>query len=142
MTLQYPSYRQVVIDTTAARPLAEFYRQLLGLHYRPGHEPPPAGQPDPFGETWLVLLDERGHRIAIQQVPALPQATWPEGPRPQQMHLDFRVDDTADLDRHGERALALGAQLLEDRADDPDEPLRIYADLAGHPFCLFVGQEE
>ena len=26
-----------------------------------------------------------------------------------------------------------------DRSDDPDEPLRVYADLAGHPFCVFVG---
>jgi Glyoxalase-like domain len=35
-------------------------------------------------------------------------------------------------------ALALGARLLQDRSDDPHEPLRVYADLAGHPFCIFV----
>jgi hypothetical protein len=38
-----------------------------------------------------------------------------------------------------ERALALGARLIEDRSDDPEEPLRVYADPAGHPFCIFVG---
>lgn len=43
----YPTLRQVVLDTTDARGLAEFYRQLLGLEYRPGDEPPPAGAPDP-----------------------------------------------------------------------------------------------
>jgi hypothetical protein len=25
------------------------------------------------------------------------------------------------------------------QADDPEEPLRVYADPAGHPFCIFVG---
>jgi hypothetical protein len=36
------------------------------------------------------------------------------------------------------RALDLGARLLRDRSDDPEEPLRVYADPAGHPFCIFV----
>jgi len=27
---------------------------------------------------------------------------------------------------------------LFDRSDDPDEPLFVFADPAGHPFCLFV----
>ena len=31
------------------------------------------------------------------------------------------------------------AELLLDRADDPDEPLYVFADPAGHPFCIFVG---
>lgn len=30
------------------------------------------------------------------------------------------------------------ARLLLDRADDVEEPLRVYADPAGHPFCIFV----
>ena len=29
------------------------------------------------------------------------------------------------------------ARLLQDRSDDPEEPLRVYADLSGHPFCIF-----
>ena len=32
----FPEFRQVVLDSTDARALAEFYRQLLGLAYRPG----------------------------------------------------------------------------------------------------------
>ena len=36
--------------------------------------------------------------------------------------------------------LALGARLLYDRSDDPEEPLYVYADPAGHPFCVFVAE--
>src|SRR5829696_7115145 len=57
MTAQqtYPQLLQVVLDTTDARGLAEFYRQLLGWRYRPGHE-----EPDPNGDDWLVLQDADG----------------------------------------------------------------------------------
>ena len=54
------------------------------------------------------------------------------------MHLDATVPTAADLDIWHERALALGARLLEDRSDDALEPLRVYADPAGHPFCLIA----
>ena len=40
------------------------------------------------------------------------------------------------MDAAHERAVALGARLLADRSDDPEEPLRVYADPAGHPFCI------
>jgi catechol 2,3-dioxygenase-like lactoylglutathione lyase family enzyme len=136
---RFPTLRQVVLDGTDVRVLAEFYRRLLGFRYRPGDEPPAAGEPDPQGEDWLVLRDPAGGvQVAFQQVASLPAATWPEGPVPQQLHLDLSVPTTTDLDRQHERALALGARLLEDHADDPEEPLRVYADPAGHPFCIFV----
>jgi catechol 2,3-dioxygenase-like lactoylglutathione lyase family enzyme len=135
----FPKLLQVVLDTTDARRLGEFYRQLLGLRYRPGDEPPPPGEPDPAGEDWLVLRDADGtNRVAFQQVAELPEATWPEGPHPQMLHLDLTVTSVDDLDAQGSRALELGAKLLRDRTDDPEEPLRVYADPAGHPFCIFV----
>ena len=134
-----PFLRQVVLDTTDARALAEFYRALLGFRYRPGDEPPPAGAPDPRGADWLVLVDPlSGCSVAFQQVPSLPPATWPEGAVPQQLHLDLTVETVEALHRQHTRAIELGARLLLDRADDPGEPLRVYADPAGHPFCLFV----
>ncbi len=130
----YPVLCQTVLDTMDVRALAEFYRELLGLRYRPGDE-----EPDPDGDDWLVLRDADGtNRLAFQQVPELPEATWPEGPRPQQLHLDLTVPDVATLDEQHERVLALGGRLLLDRSEDPEEPLRVYADLAGHPFCIFV----
>ena len=135
----FPAFRQVVLDSTNARALAEFYRQLLGLTYRPGDEPPPGGEPDPQGQDWLVLHDPVGPtRMAFQQVPDLPEVTWPGGPVPQQLHMDLTVPTAADLDAQHDRALALGARLLYDRSGDPEEPLRVYADPAGHPFCIFV----
>ncbi len=135
----FPELLQVVLDCTDARVLAEFYRQLLGLQYRPGDEPPAAGQLDSAGHDWLVLRDCTGtNRLAFQQVRHLSEVTWPEGPIPQQLHLDLTVPTVQDLDAQHERALALGATMLRDRSNDPEEPLRVYADPAGHPFCIFV----
>jgi catechol 2,3-dioxygenase-like lactoylglutathione lyase family enzyme len=132
--------RQTVLDSTDVRTLAEFYRELLGLRYRPGDEPPAAGEPDQHGHDWLVLRDHDGvSRLAFQQVDVLPMATWPDNSKvPQQLHLDLTVPSAAELDRQHARALALGARLLHDRSDDPEEPLRVYADPSGHPFCIFV----
>lgn len=135
----FPVLRQVVLDTEDARGLAEFYRMLLGLAYSPGDEPPKQGQPDERGSDWLVLLNPPGAAgLAFQQVHAVRRATWPDDQVPQQLHLDMTVPTAADLDIQHERALRLGATLLADRSDDEQEPLRVYADPAGHPFCIFV----
>ena len=128
-----------MLDTTDARCLAEFYRRLLGYDYRAGDEPPPDGEPDTAGRDWLVLVDLRGQvRLAFQQVAELPLPTWPDEGVAQQLHLDLSVPTAHALVDQHERTLALGARLLEDRFDDPVEPLYVYADPAGHPFCIFV----
>jgi hypothetical protein len=125
-----------VLDTTDVRSLAEFYRQLLGLVYRPGDEPS-AGTAD--DADWLVLTDPAGTRVlAFQHVGQLARTTWPEHDVPQQLHLDMTVPDTATLRRQRDRAIALGAELRLDRTGDPDEPLYVLADPAGHTFCIFV----
>jgi hypothetical protein len=36
----YPVLVHTALDATDVRALAEFYRELLGLQYRPGDEPP------------------------------------------------------------------------------------------------------
>ncbi|QYG95740.1 VOC family protein [Iamia sp. SCSIO 61187] len=128
----------MVLDTTDARVLAEFYRQLLGYQYRAGDEPPPAEEPDPQGRDWLVLTGPGGQRLAFQQVDEVAEPTWPDAAVPQQLHLDMGVRTAEELRRQHDRALALGARLLRDRSDDPDEELYVYADPAGHPFCIFV----
>ena len=76
--------------------------------------------------------------LAVQQVPRLARPTWPEGAVPPQAHLDLTVATRAELDVQHERVLALGGRLLADRSEDDQEPLRVYADVAGHPFCIFV----
>jgi hypothetical protein len=58
---------------------------------------------------------------------------------PQMLHLDTVVATRDDLQIHRDRALALGATELLDRTDDQNEPLYVFADPAGHPFCIFVG---
>ncbi len=134
-----PSLRSVVLDTTDARGLAEFYRELLGYRYRPGDERPGVGEPDPAGADWLVLVAPDGQdRLAFQQVAQLPASTWPDSGVPQQLHLDLSVPSSGDLIAQHERIIGLGGRLLADRVDDPDEPLYVYADPSGHPFCVFV----
>ena len=134
---EYPRLLHTVLDATDVRRLAEFYRELLGLWYRPGDEPPADGSPD--DADWLVLVDSHGARkLAFQRVDSLPRTTWPEPGIPMQLHLDLTVPGAAELRRQRERAEALGAELVLDRTDDPGEPLYVFADLAGHPFCIFV----
>ena len=135
---EYPQLQTIVLDATDVRGLAEFYRKLLGLQYRPGDEPPADGSAD--DHDWLVLTNADGARqLAFQAVPALPRVTWPDASGvAQQLHLDLTVQDSEALELQRERALELGAEQLLDRADDPDEPLYVFADPAGHPFCIFV----
>ena len=136
----YPRILHTVLDTTDVRGLAEFYRELLGLRYRPGDEPPAGGAEEAEEPDWLVLTEADGtRRLAFQLVDRLEPTTWPDHTVPQQLHLDLSVPTVADLDEQHERALSLGARLLLDRYDDPEEPLYVYADPAGHPFCIFVG---
>jgi catechol 2,3-dioxygenase-like lactoylglutathione lyase family enzyme len=134
-----PRLRQVVLDTTDVRAAAEFWRQFLQLVYRRGHEPPPAGADDPAGREWLNLLTRDGEpALAFQQVDDLAPSTWPQDGVPQQLHLDLSVATPEELTQARERVLALGGRLLLDRFDDPEEPLYTFADLDGHPFCVFV----
>ncbi|WP_408899435.1 VOC family protein [Nocardioides sp. R1-1] len=133
----YPRLVQPVLDTTDVRGLAEFYRELFGLRYREGDEPP--ADPATDDADWLVLRDADGARqLAFQQVERLPRSTWPSAEVPMQLHLDFTVSSVEELHRHRARAEELGAELRLDRVDDPDEPLFVFADPAGHPFCIFV----
>jgi len=134
---EYPRLLHTVLDTTDVRGLAEFYRELLGLRYRPGDEPPAHGEADDV--DWLVLTDGTGaRRLAFQQVERLERTTWPTHDVPMQLHVDYTVPTVEELARHRERAESLGAEVLLDRSDDADEPLYVFADPSGHPFCIFV----
>jgi hypothetical protein len=70
-------------------------------------------------------------RLSFQHAPDHQPPRWPDPGFPQQVHLDLRlaVDDIEEAER---RVLALGARALP--SDEPG--FRIYADPAGHPFCL------
>lgn len=129
--MSFPRLRSVVLDTTDVPRLAEFYRLLLGWSY-------PAGF-DVEGVTdWLSIVGPAGERLSFQQVEALPATTWPDAEVPQQLHLDLLAETRADLEETHRRALDLGAVVRRDQVDDPEEPLRVYADPAGHTFCVFT----
>jgi catechol 2,3-dioxygenase-like lactoylglutathione lyase family enzyme len=137
-----PRLRQVVFDTIDARASAEFWRQLLGLVYQPGHEAPAPGEDDPAGRDWLNLQTPDGSScLAFQQIQELPRSTWPEPGVPQQLHLDLTVPSKSELDSAHSHVIALGGELRLDRSDDPEEALRVYVDPDGHPFCIFVSSD-
>lgn len=77
--------------------------------------------------------------VGVQHAPDHVPPDWPNG-TPQQVHLDLHVDDIAAA--HA-KAIALGARLLQP-ADDLAAPegYQVYADPAGHPFCLGWGQPD
>ena len=135
--MEYPRLLHTVLDTTDVRGLAEFYRELLGLQYRSGDEPPAEGSVD--DADWLVLVDADGTRVlAFQLVDRLERTTWPQHDVPMQLHVDYTVTSVEELELHRDRALSLGAHILLDRTYDKEEPLYVLADPSGHPFCIFV----
>jgi catechol 2,3-dioxygenase-like lactoylglutathione lyase family enzyme len=81
--------------------------------------------------SWLQLRSDGGPTLAFQRVEGYLPPQWPDGPVPQQLHLDFDVDD---LDEAEAQVLALGARRAQVQPGDPD--FRVYLDPAGHPFCL------
>jgi hypothetical protein len=131
-----PQLLHTVLDAVDVRGEAEFWRDLLGLAYRPGDEVPATGVDQ---ADWLVLTHPDGRRcLAIQQVEELTASRWPEPGQPSVSHLDTTVPSRTALDAVHERVLALGGELRLDRTDDAEEPLRAYASPAGHVFCVFV----
>lgn len=77
--------------------------------------------------------------MGVQRAPNHVPPEWPDG-NPQQVHLDLHVDDP---DAAHAKAIDLGARLLVD-ATEPTaaEGHRVYADPAGHPFCIGWGQPD
>jgi catechol 2,3-dioxygenase-like lactoylglutathione lyase family enzyme len=114
--------RNIVIGCSAPRALAAFYVELLGMKI--------------IREDWLVVArdEQSSPRLAFDEEAQYRPPRWPDPEHPQQLHLDFPVSD---LDGAEELALGLGATRLEDKGD-----YRIYADPAGHPFCLYPDPTE
>jgi catechol 2,3-dioxygenase-like lactoylglutathione lyase family enzyme len=112
----------IVIDCPDPSALARFYEQLLGWI---------RVQDD---GDWVVI-GEAADRVglAFTRAAGFRAPTWPEPEVQQQMHFDVRVDD---LDAAEAAAIGLGARRLPGGGDD----FRVFADPAGHPFCLCVMQ--
>jgi hypothetical protein len=69
--------------------------------------------------------------IGFQQVADFRPPAWPDGAVPMQMHLDFFVDDLGATEA---RVLAAGATRFDFQPNS--DHCFVYADPAGHPFCL------
>jgi catechol 2,3-dioxygenase-like lactoylglutathione lyase family enzyme len=113
----------LVIDCPDPSALALFYEDLLGLS-RLENSP-----------EFVLIGDSGGTVLAFQAVANYRPPRWPDPDAPQQLHVDVLVDD---LDAAESRVLPLGATLL----DGSDKPIgyRVYADPAGHPFCLVTAE--
>ncbi len=104
----------VVLDCPDPLALAEFYSALLG---------------DPItyaSEDWVVVsTSSQASGLAFQRAPDHRRPTWPDMSIPQQLHLDVMVEDVTAA---APLVVALGATRLA--GED------VFADPAGHPFCL------
>jgi catechol-2,3-dioxygenase len=106
----------VVFDCRDPHGLARFYSELLGL---------PVTRVD---GDWVDIGDGQA-RMSFQHAPDHQPPRWPDPAFPQQVHLDIRVSD---IDAAEATVLALGAM----RLPSTEPGFRVYADPAGHPFCL------
>jgi len=106
----------VVLDCRDPHGLARFYSELLGW---------PVTRVD---GDWVDIGNGQA-RLSFQHAPDHQPPRWPDPAFPQQLHLDIRVDDVAAAEA---TVLALGGT----RLPSTEPGFRVYADPAGHPFCL------
>lgn len=86
---------------------------------------------------WHSVRVDGEWRLGVQLAPNHIAPGWPDGTPEQQIHLDVWVDD---LEAAHEKATSLGARLLKPAGDrSAREGFQVYADPAGHPFCLCWG---
>lgn len=107
----------VTVNAPDAIALARFYAEITGGVAK--------------GDAhWALATGPRGD-IAFQQVDDFRPPVWPDGAVPMHLHLEFHVDD---LTATGARVLAAGATRFAFQPNS--DHCIVYADPAGHPFCL------
>ena len=86
-------------------------------------------------DDWHTVFVDGKPELAVQLAPNHVPPEWPDG-TPQQSHLDLWVED---VDAAHDEVMSLGAKCLkpaEDRPPEAADNYQVYADPAGHPFCL------
>ncbi|MGC5335058.1 VOC family protein [Micromonospora sp. DT62] len=114
----------ITLDCPDPLALAAFYQQATGLEPHPKSDAEFAG-----------LAGVEGMFIGFQRVADYRAPRWPDQTVPQQIHLDFAVED---LDGAEARLLELGAG--EPVYQPGEGRWRVFIDPAGHPFCLVRAQ--
>ncbi|MGW2659175.1 VOC family protein [Streptomyces sp. NPDC001478] len=116
------TYCLVALDCPDPEALAGFYQGVLG------------GEVTRENEDWYDLRVPGGARLAFQRAPGHRPPEWPRADaNSQQEHLDFTVTDMEAAQRE---VLALGATPLDVDDRGGARGFRVFADPAGHPFCL------
>lgn len=116
------TYCLVALDCPDPKLLAGFYQGVLG------------GEVKNDNDDWYELHVPGGARIAFQRAPGHQPPDWPRADHDsQQAHLDFDIEN---MERAQEQVLALGATPLDVDDRGGERGFRVYADPAGHPFCL------
>src|ERR1700722_18112569 len=113
----------IVVDCPDADISARFWAAVLGWE---------RVQED-AGSVDIADASDSQRRLVFQQIADYRPPGWPNQGPPQQLHLDVRVGALEIADQRGR---ALGAVPLGARVVLEDETYRVYADPAGHPFCL------
>jgi len=72
----------ITLDCAGPRALAAFYHQAMGLELHPGS-----------GDDFAGLTREDGLFIGFQRADGYQAPSWPDQSAPQQLRLDFAVDD-------------------------------------------------
>jgi predicted enzyme related to lactoylglutathione lyase len=115
------NHRVVVFDAADLSAESSFWAALLG------------GVVDAEDDFHMVFVDGKPI-VGVQLAPDHVAPDWPHGTPQQQIHLDLWVDDIGAAD---DEVISLGATLLKPAADtDSPDNFQVYADPAGHPFCL------
>jgi hypothetical protein len=84
-------------------------------------------------DDWHMVMVNGEPRVGVQLAPDHIPPDWPHGTPPQQIHLDLWVEDLASAH---DLVMSLGAKVLKPADDGTDDNFQVYADPAGHPFCL------
>jgi len=116
--------RQVVVfDADDLEAESKFWAGIFGGHV--------------FGDDQFhcVITASGEWQVGVQLAPDHVPPEWPDG-APQQVHLDFHVEDPRAAH---EVAIGLGARLLQSGDLDAEDGHQVYADPAGHPFCIGWG---
>jgi len=85
-------------------------------------------------EDWHMVSVAGEPRVGVQLAPNHIPPDWPDGSPEQQIHIDLWIED---FEAGHDRVMSLGATVLKP-ADDAasGDNFQVYADPAGHPFCL------
>jgi predicted enzyme related to lactoylglutathione lyase len=115
--------QDIAIDAPDGKALADFYAAIFG--YSLAYD----------GPEGAYITGDGAMPVMFQNVADYRAPRWPDPAHPQQAHLDIEVED---VDAAEAKVLELGAGRLPG-GGGVTSGYRVFADPAGHPFCLVWG---